>query len=289
MKNIFLSSLFILLAIQIHAQAKGYLGKENFIAVSIPIHLEFTNALGENPTYNKKEDQIESPYGIQLAKLFSLGLNAEYYRILSRRAGVGVEFNYFNRNGISKARQYSEFDYEEAGNILTYIFTNPRMAVTTYKGYFTYSSSTSFLPIGVRHKLGIGLQNYNIRPSSVYYQDISNHSTPEPVIRLEDVPEGLKKSYSAIEFSYGASFSYAISEFLFIDLGFDFRFPYFNINEEVFQERRDQNNEILATQPESMKKFVMEKVYNGSHYYEENRFAALYDMLSFKIGISYAF
>ncbi len=279
MKRIYFILIIILFNLSANTQIKGFLGKENFIAISMPIHIEIASFLRTYSKYDKSNEQIIQHYDGDFSKLFSLGFNAEYYRILSRKSGIGLEYNYFRRSLFL-------YDYGDFGS---YSFTVPRANVSTYKAYYTYSAQTSFLPIGIRHKLALGYQLFNLRTSSIFYQEHSFSSEVKPVIQLEDVPEGLEKSYKAIEFSYGATFSYAFSESMFFDVGLDLRIPFFLNNQESFQERKIQNTEILAGQPQSIKKKVLEDIYKHNSQNEGLKGGRFLDMLSFKIGISYAF
>lgn len=285
MKQIQLLITCLLIAHFSNGQAKGFLGKENFIAVSVPMHVEMSNARFSEYIYDKSSDLIEYQYGFKFNKLISLGLNAEYYRILTKRTGFGIEFNYFRRNAFFKSYQDNIFnDQGTTNNTLNYRFAIPRLNVYTYKAYYTYASSTSFLPIGARHKLAVGYQNFNLNHNNVFYQT-SVGSTINEVKRLENIPEGLEYSYNAIELSYGATFSYPLSESLFLDLGFDFRYHIFLNNEQ----ENEAQNELMQSNSHDHETLILQKIHDPFNTIDYKSMRYLWDMVSFKIGVSFAF
>ena len=282
MKYIQLIIVCLLITHYSSGQAKGFLGKENFFAISIPVHIEASRALSYSYIYDKSQESIRRPISFSFSRLFTLGLNAEYYRVLSKRAGVGAEFNYFRRNLFYKSNTFF-------GNSLDYTFTTPRANVYTYRTFFTYSSSTSFLPIGARHKLSIGYQNFVLNPNSVYIQYNNHSGLGNEVVQIENVPDGLKNNFNVIEFSYGATFSYPMSESLFLDLGFDFRFHWFLIDEERLNQQNIANKEIIDNANDLQHPHALRTLYNSESTEIRKSIIHLYDMLSFKVGISYAF
>ncbi len=239
--KIFITVFFILICYVSFSQ-KGYLGRKNYIGITgmfnVPV---FSGAFNEKAFYNVRGEMKKKK------DWFDFGATIEYYRIVKKRLGIGVEITN-RRFEVLSDKSYANSFYDDVfGNYVqkTGLRLEPvKLNYFAFIPQFVVAPKMNHVGTGISHKIGIGYSLSKVRNTSHYYSinefsetnSENQNWTPSDKYYLDQN----WKSFEAITLMYGLSLDVPITDLIHVYGGFNY---YLNLYLRPSEEYLNNNSE----------------------------------------------